>query len=151
MKTTYTRRSAMNLDAAMASHHAVEIDRQYRQAGQAPPGASTRETASMAESGIDYDGRSYWYRQYRYDRIQDALAYAGLDQSRPDTEPELAGQRRWQEPEPPSAATRQLMAELGITYDGRYYRYEDYRYDQFVDAINYAQSTNARTAGATTG
>lgn len=49
------------------------------------------------------------------------------------------------ESEEPNMATQRLMAELGIAFDGRYYRYEEYRYDRFVDAINYAQLFQSRS------
>lgn len=97
------------------------------------------DTRLMAESDVAFDGRSYWYRQYRYDLLEDALAYARLDTSRPVHPAETEGQRHWQQPDEPSAATKGLMAELGIVCDGKYYRYDDYRYDRFFDAINYAQ------------
>lgn len=45
-------------------------------------------------------------------------------------------------------ASPQLMAELGITFDGRSYRYEDYRYDRLADAINYAQLMRVRAGTA---
>lgn len=58
---------------------------------------------------------------------------------------ETVGQLRWPEPELPTTATQRLMTELGIAFDGRYYRYEEYRYDRFVDAINYAQLIQSRS------
>jgi hypothetical protein len=33
----------------------------------------------------------------------------------------------------------QLMAELGIRYNGRHYEYDIYRYDRLADAVNYAR------------
>src|SRR4030095_13244405 len=31
------------------------------------------------------------------------------------------------------------MAEFGITYNGRHFEYDTYRYDQLADAVNYAR------------
>jgi len=38
----------------------------------------------------------------------------------------------------------QLMAEFGIVYDGRQYRYGPYRYDRLDDAIDYARLQRIR-------
>lgn len=102
------------------------------------------DTSLMTEYGIGFDGRSYWYQQYRYDMLDDALAYAQRDRSRLTGKPEDSGKHRWHEPEAPTPAQEECMAELGIVFDGRYYRYDGYRYDRFIDAINYAQLTHAR-------
>lgn len=98
----------------------------------------------MAESGVAFDGRSYWYRQYHYDLLDDALAYARQDMSRPIGPAESEGHRHWQQADAPNAATLLLMTQLGITFDGKYYRYDDYRYDRFIDAINYARLIRSR-------
>ena len=37
------------------------------------------EQRQMAELGVTFDGRSYRYREYRYDLLSDALSYARLD------------------------------------------------------------------------
>jgi hypothetical protein len=94
---------------------------------------------SMIESGVTFDGRSYWYQQYRYDGLNDALAYARLDRSRLAGQAEAGHDHHWQEPATPTAADLQLMTELGISFDGRCYHYGDYRYDRIIDAINYAR------------
>jgi hypothetical protein len=36
------------------------------------------------------------------------------------------------------------MAELGVTFDGRQYRFQDYRYDRLEDAIAYARLCSRR-------
>lgn len=41
-------------------------------------------------------------------------------------------------------AERREMAPLGIGFDGRYYRYEEYRYDLCSDAVNYARLDRSR-------
>lgn len=35
-------------------------------------------------------------------------------------------------------------AELGVAFDGRYFRYQEYRYDQLSDAVNYAHLDRAK-------
>lgn len=39
-----------------------------------------------------------------------------------------------------------LMTELSITYDGRHYRYDRYRYDRLADAVRYARLRRSRPA-----
>lgn len=36
----------------------------------------------MTKLGVHFDGRQYRYRDYRYDRLEDALAYARLELAR---------------------------------------------------------------------
>lgn len=43
-------------------------------------------------------------------------------------------------------AEKILMSELGITFDGERYHFQDYRYDKLADAISYAQKERARNA-----
>jgi hypothetical protein len=113
---------------ASNSGHPIENDRRIE-----------NEKRQMAEFGVAFDGRCYRYKEYRYDLLSDALNYAQLDRSRPTYRAEADIQPQWVEPEKPTEEEQRRMAELGITFDGKYYRYGDYRYDHFTDAINYAQ------------
>jgi hypothetical protein len=97
------------------------------------------EEQQNAEFGIVFDGRNYRYKEYRYDRVTDAIAYAKLDRSRPGYVKAGLVQPKWPEPKRPSALNQEVMDKLGITFDGKCYRLGEYRYDQFADAINYAQ------------
>lgn len=45
---------------------------------------------------------------------------------------------------PAGAADERTLAELGITFDGRDYRYESYRYERLADALAYASLVRAR-------
>jgi hypothetical protein len=92
----------------------------------------------MAELGVAFDGRYYRYKEYRYDILSDALNYAQLDRSRPTYRAEPYIQPPRVEPEQPTDEEQWLMVELAITFDGKCYCYGGYRYDHFVDAINYA-------------
>ena len=40
---------------------------------------------------------------------------------------------------------RRTRVQLGIGFDGRYYRYEQYRYDLCSDAVNYARLDRSRS------
>ena len=42
----------------------------------------------------------------------------------------------------------QLMAEFGITYNGRLYLYDAYRYESLADAVSYARLQRAQPSGA---
>lgn len=93
----------------------------------------------MAQSGIGFDGRFYRYKQYRYDLLADAVRYAQLDASRQTsrTEPDVSLQ--WAQVAQPTETEWKTMSDLGIRFDGKSYRYGEYRYENFVDAINYAK------------
>lgn len=97
-----------------------------------PAGASVHDK-------IMFDGRYYRYKSYRYDFLADACNYARLDATRPTSLTAPEGHRKWTEAAKPTAVEAQTMADLNITFDGKYYRYDQYRYDRFADAVNYAQ------------
>ena len=48
--------------------------------------------------------------------------------------------------EPPADRER-LMAEFAITYNGRQYQYDRYRYDRLDDAVDYARLRRSRPSG----
>ncbi len=114
-----------------------------RDIAQAPDRNSQieNEQRRMAGSGVTFDGHSYRYREYRYDLLSDALSYARLDPSRSTYQKAATTSSQWIEPEKPTEAEQQQMARLAITFDGKHYRYRDYRYDRLVDAIDYAELT----------
>lgn len=93
----------------------------------------------MAELSVGQDGPRYHYNGYRYDNWQDAVAYASLMRDRPwqrDAGGSFVANRQ------PAAATdaeHALMAALDIRFDGRAYRYGEFRYDRLSDAVNYAK------------
>lgn len=50
-----------------------------------PAGSREQESTdepALAALGISFDGRQYRYETYRYDRREDAVAYAELDRAR---------------------------------------------------------------------
>lgn len=96
------------------------------------------ERREAAPLGIGFDGRYYRYRQYRYDLCSDAVNYARLDSAKPAYRSKISNALPWTALEEPTDMERQKMTELGVTFDGKYYRYESYRYDNLADAIGYA-------------
>ena len=100
------------------------------------PGADEKRQA--AELGVGFDGRYYRYRDYRYDHLADALNYARLERAKLGKVP-AGGQPQWLEPVQPTDEERKLMAQYAITFDGRFFVYDGYRYDRCIDAANYAK------------
>lgn len=88
--------------------------------------------------GICFDGRTYHYRDYSYDRLADALDYARLDHARPGFRGDPAP-HQWKTWRGPSPEERASMAAHGISYQNGYYRYGPYRYDQLAAALDYAR------------
>ena len=99
--------------------------------------------SQMAELRVRYDGRSYHYRGYRYDRFVDAVNYAQLDRSRGFSE--VAGEEAALEQVPlPTEADRALMQALAISFDEGVFRWRAYRYERLADAVAYATLESGR-------
>ncbi|MCG2586111.1 hypothetical protein [Massilia sp. TS11] len=108
-----------------------------RMAARAPP-AEPDTVEAAARAGVRFDGRSYCFREFRYDHLDDALAYARHVRTHPaagDSDDPGPLLDRSNQPTPGQDAS---MAALNITYDGRQYRFGPYRYDHFLDAAHYA-------------
>ena len=92
----------------------------------------------MSAFSVHYDGRSYRWNGYRYDRLADAVAYAELMQARQSSE---VG------PDPftgtvvssPSAYDEKVMAAMAITFAAGVYSYRGFHYDRLLDAVEYAR------------
>lgn len=100
---------------------------------------SETDAMQMSDLNVRFDGRAYRYGPYCYDVLKDALAYARLDQGRPGC-PAVPSDDLpvWTPPAMPTDAEQQQMDLLGITFDGRHYHYQSYRYDRLADALDYA-------------
>lgn len=105
----------------------------------AAPGEPSRTSGElMAKLHIDFNGRSYHYRSYRYDRLADAANYAELDRSRPFSDLE-SGAAAVQQIREPSDIERELMRRHAITFEDGVFRWRGYRYDRLDDAVAYAR------------
>jgi hypothetical protein len=105
----------------------------------APDPAAARQRL-MVELGITYNGRHYHYDRYRYERLVDAVDYARLQSALPASSRNLDPVPQVEERvQAPNDTQRELMAELGITYEHGVYRLGDYRYHRLADAVNYAR------------
>lgn len=89
-------------------------------------------------AGIPFDGRAYHYRQYSYDRVEDALNYARLERARPGPHLEATAPLRWRQFTAPTRHEREQMTEHGIDYQAGRFVYGPYRYDVLADALDYA-------------
>lgn len=98
--------------------------------------------AELARLGVRRAGWSYRFRGYRYDRLEDAIAYARLVRARAwQKRPEdfdLHGRVVDDDP-PPGPSQVLLMASLGVTYHAGRYRFCGYSYDSPADAVAYAR------------
>lgn len=99
--------------------------------------------AVSPELSIRYDGRSYHYRGYRYDRFLDAVSYARVDHERGSSEA-LGGEAPLDQVPLPTQADRAVMQALAITFDEGVFRWRDYRYDRLADAVAYATLESGR-------
>jgi hypothetical protein len=97
------------------------------------------ERLQILEAGVTFDGRRYKYLEYQYDILSDALNYSLLDRAKSSHKMPIDVQMVWKEPHTPSMADKLDMDRLSITFDGRYYRFKDYRYDNLTDACSYAK------------
>lgn len=98
--------------------------------------ADERDAAGM---GVGFDGRFYRYRTYRYELCSDAVAYAELDRYKPQYRERIIQSAPWETTTAPTDSEHRVMEALGITFDGKYYRYGSYRYEHCADAANYAE------------
>jgi hypothetical protein len=99
--------------------------------------ASPALPLEAAAIGISFDGRAYHYAQYSYDRLGDALHYAGLERAKPGFR-EDSIPRNWTQWAGPTPEEQQQMAAHGIVFERGYYLYGPYRYDLLSAALEYA-------------
>jgi len=93
----------------------------------------------MAEFSIVQYGRYYWCEGYRYERLEDALAYVQVVRARKSRPAPPSLSTRFEVVESPNASDRQLMIELSITFENGRFSFEGFHYDRFIDAANYAR------------
>jgi hypothetical protein len=107
-----------------------------------PPSAAAPASARkrlMLELAITFSGRQYQYAQYRYDRLEDAAAYARLQLVSPSAGDAADPPPPAQSVEAPDELERRRMATHGIRFADGVYRLGPYRYDRLADALRYAR------------
>jgi hypothetical protein len=110
-------------------------EEQNRQVGHCALDDDDRDAAAM---GVGFDGRFYRYRTYRYDCCADAVAYAKLDQYKLQYQGKVIQSVPWEKAVGPTDDECRVMKALAISFDGKYYRFESYRYERCADAADYA-------------
>jgi hypothetical protein len=93
----------------------------------------------MSEFSIVHGGRHYYFDDYRYERLADAVAYAQVLQSRASPRSDTCSRARFDDVESPDAADRQLMTTLDISFENGMYQFEGFRYEHLADAAGYAR------------
>lgn len=99
---------------------------------------SASELSDMSRLGIHHIAGNFLYRQYRYERLVDAVNYAELERGKIDYQAEVNVLPAWVPSAAPTHGDWRVMKELGVTFDGQRYHFLNYRYDRFQDAINQA-------------
>ncbi|MBN8738223.1 MAG: hypothetical protein J0H86_01850 [Xanthomonadaceae bacterium] len=99
---------------------------------------SLERERQMREYKVSYDGCAYEFNGYRYDRLDDALAYARLMRSRPQQLDPHGTHRVRCELGAESETDLRRMASLGILLENGRFCFEEFRYDRLADAVNYA-------------
>jgi hypothetical protein len=101
-------------------------------------GSPVRDGVAAA-LGVTFDGRQFRFSGFRYDRVEDAVAYARLLWQR-DEMPAATQAAEAQAIRPsPTAEQQQEMAALGIALREGRYHFGDYVYDSVLDALAYAR------------
>jgi hypothetical protein len=118
------------VDALELQLDALENTTRFPLAGQA---------AIAAELCITYNGRSYGYRGYRYERFAEAVDYARLDRARAFADPGADSAAPLERLPVPSMVDLDLMRALGIRYADGVFHWREYRYDRLADAVAYAR------------
>lgn len=105
---------------------------------------------SAAALGVSFDGIYYHFRQYRYERLDDAMRYARAQYSRPGYQPDSSFVPQWLPAWEPDATQREAMRVLDIGFDNGRFNVGPYRYENLADAIAFARqarSSSTRNAG----
>lgn len=100
------------------------------------------EKQHAKDLGISFNGTQFAYREFKYDKLPDAITYAELDALRKGQQKGVSYAPEWLDQTAPCASDRELMRQYGITSEGWRYRYREFRYDRLADAINYAANQN---------
>mgnify|MGYP003595648695 CR=1 FL=1 len=103
------------------------------------PSVSAAQQREAMQLGIAFNGFQFVYRDYKYDRLPDAVAYAKLEATRGEGQAAVTNPAAWLDRPVPSAADLEVMQRHGIRFENWRYRFQDYRYDRLADALNYAR------------
>jgi hypothetical protein len=97
------------------------------------------EKAQALALDVTFNGTQFCYRNFRYDKLSDAMAYARLDALRDNYKSAFRVDPEWLPRPAPSHTEIGLMGRYAISFDGRHYRFAEHRYDRLADALAYAE------------
>jgi len=103
------------------------------------PGTRFPAAPEPASLCITFNGRSYGYRGYRYDRFAEAVDYARLDRARAFADTDADDTAPLVRLPVPSEAERRLMLAHSITFADGVFHWREYRYERLADAIAYVR------------
>lgn len=89
--------------------------------------------------GISFNGTQFVYRDFKYDRLSDAVSYAELDILREGRQPIATSSADWLLRPVPKSTDRALMQQFGVSFEDWRYKFRDNHYDHLADALNYAR------------
>ena len=101
----------------------------------------------MTELGVSQVGRTYRFLSYRYDRLEDALAYARVVKARASQhlpEDEAPVTFFADDDQPPAASDGPVMASLNISYSAGRYHFANFTYGSLADAMACARQLRRR-------
>lgn len=101
---------------------------------RSPPFDSSAPNSYAISLGIGFDGRSYRYKDFRYDRLADAINYA----QQATDEGETQQYHPWVAPKQLTVEEQDLMNAHKISFDGIRYHLFGFKYDHLTDAVNQA-------------
>ena len=91
------------------------------------------------DMGVGFDGSQFTYRQYKYDRLNDALRYAAADIVRSGKDLNTPQSSIiWKKKKSPEIEDIILMNRHKINFKNGFYEYMGYKYENLIDAVNYA-------------
>lgn len=96
--------------------------------------------------GISFNGSQFACGEFKYDKLQDAIAYAELVISRDGGQPAVSGPAEWIERSGPTDIDQALMRKHGISFEQWRYKYQDFSYERLADAVSYATRQSASTS-----
>ncbi len=95
--------------------------------------------ATMAKLRVTCADGKFIFREYRYDKLSDALAYARKVQQNTSIATQVPVGHCREEPNPADPEVAALMETLGVTCAGGKYVFSEFRYDKLSDAFAYAR------------
>jgi hypothetical protein len=142
------RMRKQRIESTARSASSARVDAPPQPPGAHAGGPATNDAGErerlMAELSITAAGQQYQYAHYRYDRLDDAVAYARKQRAAPsanDADP-LPPARIV---EAPDELQRRRMSRHGITFQEGVYHLGPYRYDHLADAMRYARMRGVDT------